>query len=164
MLRNQANSMPAQNERAKRKVFIVDNHPLVREHLGALIEREADLEICGDAADATTALAAIDQHEPDIVILDISSKGAHGLELLKSLRVLHPGLRVLALSLYDNRLYAERALRAGATGYITKPEATVSILPAIRRVLEGEVFVSRRIAQQPQWDPSADHTAAVTYE
>jgi DNA-binding NarL/FixJ family response regulator len=157
-------SMPIRTESTKRKVFIVDNHPLVREHLGALIEREADLEMCGEAADATTALAAIDQREPDIVILDISSKRSWGLDLLKSLKVLHPGLRVLALSLYDNRLYAERALQAGATGYLTKPEATVDILPAIRSVLDGQVFVNHRTAPQHPWDQYADHTTAVNHE
>jgi DNA-binding NarL/FixJ family response regulator len=127
-------------------VFLVDDHPLVREHLTALIQREADLEVCGEAADAPTALSLISQRVPDLVILDISLKRSNGLELIKSLKELWPKLPVLVLSMHDEMLYAERSLRAGALGYITKEEATVNVVLAIRRVLGGQVYLSERMA------------------
>jgi DNA-binding NarL/FixJ family response regulator len=126
-------------------VFLVDDHPLVREHLTALIQREADLEVCGEAGDEPTALLLVSRHEPDLVILDVSLKRASGLDLLKALKKLRPKLLVLVLSMHDETLYAERALQAGAMGYITKEEATVNILPAIRRVLGGRVYLSDRM-------------------
>ena len=136
------------NEADKRKarVFLVDDHPLVREHLTALIRREADLEVCGEAADAPTALALIGRQAPDLVILDISLKRSSGLELIKNLKELWPKLPVLVLSMHDEMLYAERSLRAGALGYITKEEATVNVLSAVRRVLAGQVYLSERMA------------------
>jgi len=119
---------------------------MVREHLRVLVHQESDLEVCGEAADAPTALSLINQCKPDLVILDISLKQSHGLELLKNLRVLQPRLAVLVLSMHDEALYAERSLRAGAMGYITKQEATVNVLSAIRKVLSGQVYVSERMA------------------
>jgi DNA-binding NarL/FixJ family response regulator len=127
-------------------VFLVDDHPLVREHLTALIQQEADLEVCGEAADAPSALTLIHQRNPDLVILDISLKRSHGLDLLKDLKEFRPKPAVLVLSMHDETLYAKRALRAGALGYITKEEATVNILSAIRRVLAGQVYLSARMA------------------
>ena len=124
----------------------MDDHPLVREHLTALIQREADLEVCGEAADAPGALTLIRERTPDLVILDISLKQSSGLELIKSLKEFWPNLPVLVLSMHDEMLYAERSLRAGALGYITKEEATVGILSAIRRVLTGQVYLSDRMA------------------
>ena len=118
---------------------------MVREHLKGLIEREADLEVCGEAGDGPTALSMIASEQPDLVILDISLKGSHGLELLKDLQALKRGQAVLVLSMHDETVYAERALRAGAMGYITKQEATVNVLVAIRRVLGGQVYVSERM-------------------
>jgi DNA-binding NarL/FixJ family response regulator len=127
-------------------VFLVDDHPLVREHLTALIQQEADLEVCGEAADVPSALTLIQQRNPDLVILDISLKRSHGLDLLKDLKEFRPKPAVLVLSMHDETLYAKRALRAGALGYITKEEATVNILSAIRRVLAGQVYLSARMA------------------
>jgi DNA-binding NarL/FixJ family response regulator len=138
--------MTTETERRKSKVFLVDDHPLVREHLTALLQREADLEVCGEAADGSTARSLIARQEPDLVILDISLKRSNGLELLKDLKELRPKLPVLVLSMHDETLYAERALRAGAMGYITKEEATVSVLLAVRKVLAGEVYLSARMA------------------
>jgi DNA-binding NarL/FixJ family response regulator len=138
--------MSNKSERPKARVFLVDDHPLVREHLTALIQQEADLEVCGEAADAPSALTLIRQHNPDLVILDISLKRSHGLDLLKDLNEFRPKPAVLVLSMHDETLYAERALRAGALGYITKEEATVNILSAIRRVLAGQVYLSVRMA------------------
>jgi len=129
-------------------VFLADDHPLVREHLTALIQSEPDLAVCGEAADAPAALALIRRQKPDLVILDVSLKHSNGLDLLKDLRELRPKLAVLVLSMHDEALYAERALLAGALGYITKEEATVNILLAIRRVLSGQVYLSDRMAER----------------
>jgi DNA-binding NarL/FixJ family response regulator len=130
----------------KTKVFLVDDHPLVREWLTQLIQRENDLEVCGEADDAPEAVAAIEQCRPDIVIADISLKKSHGLELVKDLQSRSPSLPVLVLSMHDESLYAERVLRAGARGYITKQEATKRILQAIRQVLGGQIYVSEKMA------------------
>jgi len=129
-------------------VFLVDDHPLVREQLRSLLEREADLAVCGEAADGPTALTLIIRLKPDLVILDISLKRSHGLELLKDLKELQPKLPVLVLSMHDETLYAERSLRAGAMGYITKEQATVNVLSAIRKVLAGQVYVSERMSER----------------
>jgi DNA-binding NarL/FixJ family response regulator len=127
-------------------VFLVDDHPLVREWLTQLIQRENDMEVCGEAEDAPEAVAAIEQTRPDIVIADISLKKTHGLELVKDLQSRLPALPVLILSMHDESLYAERVLRAGARGYITKQEATKKILFAIRQVLSGQIYVSEAMA------------------
>src|ERR1700745_3252901 len=132
----------------KCKVFLVDDHPIVRQGLALFIEREPDLMVCGEAADATPALQAIRESAPDFVILDISLNGPDGLELLKPLRVRYPNLPALVLSMHDESVYAERALRAGANGYIMKQEATEKVLVAIRRILNGEIYVSERIANK----------------
>jgi DNA-binding NarL/FixJ family response regulator len=104
------------------------------------------LEVCGEAADAPTALELISRQSPDLVILDISLKQSNGLELIKDLKQRWPKLPVLVLSMHDEMLYAERSLRAGALGYITKEEATVNVLSAVRKVLGGEVYLSERMA------------------
>lgn len=138
--------MPNGTEKSKAKIFLVDDHPMVREHLTALIQSEPDLEVCGEAADAPTALAMVTSIRPDLVILDISLKRSHGLELLKDLRAVWPDLPVLILSMHDETLYAERALAAGAMGYITKQEATLNVLSAIRKVVGGEVYLSEHMS------------------
>jgi DNA-binding NarL/FixJ family response regulator len=140
--------MPNRAKLTKARVFLVDDHPLVREHLTALIQAQADLEVCGEAGDGPTALALIRQQEPDVAIVDISLKRSSGLELLRELKGFWPKLVVLVLSMHDELFYAERALQAGARGYITKEEATVNILSAIRRVLGGQVYLSDRMARQ----------------
>jgi DNA-binding NarL/FixJ family response regulator len=137
-------SPPAKQRKAR--VFLVDDHPLVREHLTALIQAQADLSVCGEAADAPTALSLVARQAPDLVILDISLKRSSGLELIKNLKEMWPKLPVLVLSMHDEMLYAERSLRAGALGYITKEEATVNVLSAVRRVLGGHVYLSERMA------------------
>src|ERR1019366_6332335 len=144
---NKTLEMSNETERPKAKLFLVDDHALVREQLAALIQREADMEVCGEAADAPTALALVRQVEPDLVILDLSLKRASGFDLLKVLKKLRPKLAVLVLSMHDEILYAERALRAGAMGYITKEEAIINILPAIRQVLAGQTYLSDQMAR-----------------
>jgi DNA-binding NarL/FixJ family response regulator len=132
--------------KARRKVFLVDDHPLVREWLTELIKREPDLQICGEAEDARGALDAIGASRPDIAVVDISLKSTHGLELVKSLQTSEPDLPILILSMHDESLYAERVLRAGAMGYITKQEATKKVLVAIRQILDGEIYISEKMA------------------
>ncbi len=145
--------MPNRPRDRRARVFLVDDHALVREHLKSLIQGEADLEVCGEAADAPTALTLIRRQLPDLVILDISLKRSNGLELLKDLSDLQPKPVVLVLSMHDERLYAERAVQAGALGYITKEDATANILRAIRRVLSGQVYLSDRMAGQLMGEP-----------
>ena len=132
----------------KKRVFVVDDHPIVRQGLSLLINQEADLFVCGEAEEMHSALQAIASSNPDILIVDISLNGPDGLELLKNARITSPRLPVLILSMHDESIYAERALRAGANGYIMKQEATDKVLVAVRRILSGEIYVSDRIANQ----------------
>ena len=131
----------------KKRVFVVDDHPIVRQGLALLINQEADLSVCGEAEDMHTALQAAPASRPDVMIVDISLNGPDGLELLKHVRLKCPALPVLILSMHDEQIYAERALRAGANGYIMKQEATERVLVALRRILSGETYVSDRIAR-----------------
>jgi DNA-binding NarL/FixJ family response regulator len=133
---------------SKRKVFIVDDHPIIREGLAQMINREPDLAVCGDAQEMHEALQAIEVHKPHILIVDISLNGPDGLDLLKTIRSKDPGLPVLILSMHDESIYAERALRAGANGYIMKQEATERVLVALRRILNREIYVSDRVANK----------------
>ncbi|MGB9241718.1 MAG: response regulator transcription factor [Candidatus Acidiferrales bacterium] len=132
----------------KCKVFLVDDHPIVRQGLALFIEREPDLMVCGEAEDATSALQAIRDAAPDFVILDISLNGPDGLELLKTLRVRYPSLPALVLSMHDESVYAERALRAGANGYIMKQEAADKVITAIRHILGGDVYLSDNLTKR----------------
>ena len=133
---------------ARRTIFIVDDHPIVRQGLALLINRESDLAVCGDAEEANSAMQLIASIRPDLVVVDISLSGPDGLDLLKSIRAHDPNLPVLILSMLDEMLYAERALRAGANGYIMKQEATEKVLVAIRRILGGEIYVSDKMANK----------------
>jgi DNA-binding NarL/FixJ family response regulator len=124
------------------RVFIVDDHPLVREWLSALLRKQPDLLLCGSAQDATDALPAMLVDPPDVAIVDLSLKGTSGLDLIKDLAEHLPDTQAIVLSMHEEVFYAERALRAGARGYVTKQEATDRILEAIRAVHSGRVFVS----------------------
>jgi DNA-binding NarL/FixJ family response regulator len=126
----------------------VDDHPRVREELRDLLQWEPDLEVCGEAADAASALPLIQREKPDLLILDIMLAGANGLDLLEALKQWQSNLQVLILSMREEALYVERAFRAGAKGYLAKAEAPVSILPAVRQVLAGQVYVSERLARR----------------
>lgn len=130
------------------RVLIVDDHPLMRQGVGQLINQEKDMLVCGEAEDANKALAAIAATKCDIAVIDISLKGSSGIELLKNIKVRYPKLPVLILSMHDESVYAQRALRAGAAGYIMKQEATEKVLVAIRKVLNGEVYVSERLGSK----------------
>lgn len=129
----------------KFRVLLVDDHPIVRQGLALLIDREDDLLVCGEAEGMHSAMHAIATMQPDIVVLDISLSGPDGLEVLKEMRMKFSGVPVLMLSMHDESIYAERSLRAGANGYIMKQEATGKVLVAIRRILQGEVYLSERL-------------------
>ncbi|MHC4087238.1 MAG: response regulator [Planctomycetota bacterium] len=130
----------------KTKVLIVDDHPIIRQGLSELINHEPDLIVCGYAEDAPEALGKIKESEPDMVIVDISLKETSGMDLTKDIKAQYPNLPVLALSMHDEALYAERMLRAGARGYIMKAEATENVVTAIRKILSGQIYVSDKMA------------------
>jgi DNA-binding NarL/FixJ family response regulator len=129
----------------RRRIVLVDDHPIVREGLAQLINRSGDLVICGEAADAGEALKAIEALQPDLAVVDISLRGMDGVELIKQARARWPKLMILALSMHSEELFAERVLRAGARGYIMKQEATSGVLTAIRQVLNGDIYLSPSI-------------------
>ena len=130
----------------KSRVFLVDDHPLVREWLTNLINRQQDLLVCGEADDPPEALRRIAASRPDVAIVDISLKSGSGLELIKQMKFSHPKIAIVVLSMHDESLYAERALRAGASGYVVKRETPKKVIAAIRRVLDGQLYVSEKFA------------------
>jgi len=129
----------------KHRIFLVDDHPLVREGLTNLINEQNDLIVCGEAEDSAGAITRIAKARPDVALVDISLKNESGLELVKNLESQFPLVALIVLSMHDEALYAERALRAGARGYVMKRESTRSVLASIRRVVEGGVYVSERV-------------------
>ena len=139
------NENPAIATACRRRIFIVDDHPLVREGLTNLINGQSDLIVCGQAEDSAGAITGIAKARPDVALIDISLKNESGLELIKNLESQFPLVALIVLSMHDEALYAERALRAGARGYVMKRETTKSVLTCIRRVLEGGVYVSERV-------------------
>lgn len=130
----------------KKRILIVDDHPMMREGLAQLIEHEADLAGCGQADTAAQALAAVGCEAPDLVLLDISLPDRNGLEVIKDLQALHPKLPILVVSMHDESLYAERVLRAGGRGYIMKQEGGKKLMQAIRQVLAGQIYVSEKMS------------------
>jgi DNA-binding NarL/FixJ family response regulator len=136
----------ARPARKRARILLVDDHPLVRERLAEIINREADLTVCGGAEDRHEAIAALVKRKPDLVIVDLALKNSDGLELIKDVRTRWPKVRMLVVSMHDESLYAERVIRAGALGYITKQEATRKILLAIRRVLAGGIYLNEKVA------------------
>lgn len=129
----------------KERVVVVDDHPLFRDRLAQIINRESDMEVCGEAADVAGALEILQSASPGMIIVDISLQGSSGLELIKQVRARGSQIPILVLSMHDESLYAERALRAGANGYITKREPAGEVLAAIRRVRQGEVYLSEKM-------------------
>jgi DNA-binding NarL/FixJ family response regulator len=130
------------------RVLIVDDHPIVREGLAAVINREPDLEVCGQAGGLSQAMRLYQQERPDLVVADVSLEDGNGLELVKELVAQDPGIKVLVQSMHEESLYAERSLRAGARGYINKEEALAQIVNAIRLVLRGRVYLSTRMTDR----------------
>jgi DNA-binding NarL/FixJ family response regulator len=135
-------------KKGKHRILLVDDHPIVRQGLAELIDHQKDLMVCGTAEEVHQALDQIAALGPDLVVVDISLKSSNGIELLKDIKVRHPKLPVLMLSMHDETLYAVRALRAGASGYIMKQEATDNVLTAIRQVLAGEIYLSERMEKK----------------
>jgi DNA-binding NarL/FixJ family response regulator len=133
---------------ARHTVFIVDDHPLMRESLATLLDRQSDLRTCGQAGDSITAYAEIERVRPEIVIVDLALPGESGLELIKKLPTLAHPPSALVLSMHDESFFAERALRAGARGYVMKHETTDKVVEAVRRVLAGEIYVSGALANR----------------
>ena len=135
---------PAQLDR--QRILLVDDHPMVRERLAEVIQREPDLTVCGEAEDRLGALQSIATTHPHLAIVDLTLKQSHGIELIKDIRRQYPKVLILVVSMHDELLHAERVIRAGAQGYITKQEATRKIMVAIRTVLNGEVYLGEKIA------------------
>ena len=131
---------------APTKVLIVDDHPVVRLGLAEVINREADLTVCGEAADVTEAMRKMEASHPDVVIIDISLEGESGIELIEHIRARWPSVKMLVSSAHDERVFAGRVLRAGAMGYLSKREALTKIVEALRQVLRGEVYLSPQMA------------------
>ena len=136
---------PAKTAQPKR-ILIVDDHPMMREGLAQLIGNDPGLATCGEAGDAREALEKINILKPDLVLTDITLPGKSGLELIKDLQALHPGVLILAISMHDETLYGERVLRAGAHGYIMKQEGGKKIAQAIRQVLDGKIYVTEKMS------------------
>lgn len=134
--------------KGKHRIFIVDDHPIFRQGLAQLINQESDLCVCGEADDYQGALRAVAELNPDMVIVDITLKDMSGIDLIKEVRKLNRGIIMLVISMHDESLYAERALRAGARGYVMKQEASESIVQAIRQVCIGGIYVSPRMTEQ----------------
>ena len=126
----------------KHRILLVDDHAIVREGFAEVIKTNASLTVCGEAESAAEAMTAVERLKPDLVVVDLSLQGGSGLDLIKNLKSLHPLLPMLVLSMHDEALYAERALRAGALGYVMKRQDSATLLRAIREVLEGRIFLS----------------------
>jgi len=132
----------------KHRIMIVDDHPIVREGLCSLLAAEPDAEVCGEAEDVDEALVQLELTDPDLVVIDISLKSSNGIRLLGEIRARRPDVKALVWSMYDEKLFAERALRAGAMGYINKRESMDHTVEAIRQVLRGEVYLSEPMTRQ----------------
>jgi DNA-binding NarL/FixJ family response regulator len=139
--------MPETNDQTKR-ILVVDDHPIVRQGIRSLLEHEGDLTVCCEAENAAAAIDIVTGARPDVAVIDISLEGTDGVELTKAIRAQRPTLPILIMSMHDESLYAERALRAGANGYVMKQEVAEKIVEAIRHVLRGEVYVSEEIRQR----------------
>ena len=141
-------NVPTGAKTGKHKVLIVDDHPIVRHGLGELIARQPDLEMCGEAADASEALRHVETTRPDVAVIDISLNGENGIELIGQLKALYPEVKILVSSMHDEKTFAGRALRAGALGYINKRESIRKVVDAVRQVLRGEIYLSPQMANQ----------------
>jgi DNA-binding NarL/FixJ family response regulator len=130
------------------RVLIVDDHPLLRKGVGQLIDQERDLQVVGEAEDAHQAITAVENTKPDVALIDITLNGTSGIELLKNIKARFPKLKMLVLSMHDESVYAHRALRAGASGYIMKQEGPEKVLIALRKVLKGEVYLSEHLGNR----------------
>jgi DNA-binding NarL/FixJ family response regulator len=158
MTKKESRSSTAPN---KRKVFIVDDHPVVRDGLTVLINHESDLYVCGQAAQARQALIAISELKPDVAIVDITLEDSDGIELTKDIKVRYPKLPVIVLSMHDESIYAERVLHAGARAYLMKDTVSDKIITAIHTVLSGEIYVSDVMAKKLLRKFAGNHVDAI---
>ena len=138
----------AADSTGKTRILIVDDHPIVRQGLSLLIANEPDLEVCGEAADSGEAVRQLTATRPDLIVVDISLHSGNGIELIKQIRSRDPNVKMLVSSMHDESLFAERALRAGAMGYINKAEATDKVVEAIRQVVRGKIYLSPRMTER----------------
>ena len=130
----------------KTRIFLIDDHPILRQGLANVLNQQKHLCVCGEASEPSEALSAVERLQPDLALVDLSLRSGDGIELLKDLRVRQPAMLTLVLSMHDEALYAERALRAGARGYVMKQEKIDRLLLAINRVLSGAIYVSDQVA------------------
>ncbi|HWB61639.1 MAG TPA: response regulator transcription factor [Chthoniobacteraceae bacterium] len=130
----------------QKRILVVDDHPVFRDGLARLIEQEGDLSVCGTTDNASDAMRMVETMKPDLVSVDISLTGKNGIELLKTVKAMHPELKALVFSMHDEALYAERALRAGALGYVMKGAPVEVVIGAIRRVLAGDIYLSESMS------------------
>lgn len=130
------------------RVAVVDDHPAIREAISDTVSDQADMELCGAAGSATEAFELVRKERPNVIVVDISLGDAHGLDLVQNLRAQYPDLEVVVFSMYDEEVYAERAIRAGARGYVMKSESTASVAEAIRSAAQGEIYMSRKAASR----------------
>lgn len=142
------NRVKATDRRTKKKILIVDDHAILRKGLSAQIHREPDLWVCGEATSASETLDAVARLHPDLVILDITLPGRNGLELIRDLHCLNPELKILTLSMHDAGLFAERVLRAGGRGYVSKQQPGDDLIEAIRTVLRGDIYLKKEVSTQ----------------
>jgi DNA-binding NarL/FixJ family response regulator len=145
---------------AQKRILIVDDHPMMREGLRGAINREPDMMVCGEAENAQQAMNAVQKLAPELALVDITLPGKSGLELVKDLKAMYPQVVILAISMHDESLYAERMLRAGASGYITKQQPPEELIKAIRQVLDKRVYVSKEVSESLlrrfSWQPAGD--------
>jgi DNA-binding NarL/FixJ family response regulator len=130
------------------RVYLVDDHPAIREAIRDTIESTIDMEICGETSSSDEAFREIEELQPDVAVVDISLNDAHGLDLVQNVRSQYPDVRMIVFSMYDENVYAERAIRAGAAGYLMKSEPTKNIVEAVRSAHEGEVYLSRKMSSR----------------
>jgi DNA-binding NarL/FixJ family response regulator len=130
------------------RVLVVDDHPAIREAIADIIADKMGMELVGQASNADEAFQIVQKMQPDVAVIDISLEDAHGLDLVQNIRAQYPHVQVVVFSMYDESVYAERAIRAGASGYLMKSEPTQSVVEAIRSVMQGEVYLSRRMASR----------------
>lgn len=141
-------SEPAALDAPRSRIMIVDDHPIVRQGLGQLIAQDATLEVCGEASDAAEAMRLCGSAHPHLVIIDISLRSGNGIELIKQVKAQYPSVKMLVSSMHDESVYAERALRAGAMGYVNKAEAAEKVLVAIHEILGGRLYLSPQLADK----------------
>lgn len=139
-------------ESKKKRILVVDDHPLLRTWISSLIEEESDLEVCGQAGGIGEAQTLVSNETPDAMIVDLSLGDGTGLDLIATLKALAPELKILVSSMYDESFFAERSIRAGALGYINKADVPDKLIQAIRRVLDGKVYLSEALTERMLWD------------